>query len=211
VFTIDLLKGQGIPIKTMPGGMILVAMAFFVPALFTVVLAGNYIHGSIVISTQKNLLNDCESKIEQLSAGLEVKQTLDQEAGNIILFLQETADYLDYQIQWSPILKFLAANIPESLTMEQLKVSTVSVTKTVPKRNEPEKKTSVSIPKRTLSIILYGNEKAGSNEAALELQRVLQESEILASKIEDARIVSQKADKTKGVIYYGLHCIFKFE
>jgi Tfp pilus assembly protein PilN len=211
VFTIDLLKGQGIPIKTMPGGMILTTGAFFVPALFAVVIFGNYLHSSIIISTQKKQLNDYDAKIAQLSASLEAKRSLEQEVDGVILFMHETADCIDHQMRWSPVLEFLARNIPESLVLEQLKVITGKTTKTVSIRGEPERKTNIFIPTRTLSITLFGVEQAGSGEAVLKLQRALRTSAALASEIEDVWIVSQKAEKKKDGIYYELHCVFKSE
>jgi hypothetical protein len=211
VFTIDLLKGQGIPIKTMPGGMILVATAFFVPALFAIVTMGNYLHGAIILSSQKKQLSDYEAKIAQLNTGLKTKELLYREANSVSFFLQETADCLKRQMQWSPILEFLARNTPESLVLEQLEVTTTSITKVVPKRSEPDKKVTIVLPKRTLSIVLFGVEQAGNDDAVLELQRGLRTSAVLASKIEDVRIVSQRAEKKKSGIYYELHCVFKAE
>jgi len=211
VFTIDLLKKQGIPIKNMPGGMVLLATAFFVPAILTIIMIGNYVYSSMIFSTQKRMLKEYEDKIAQFSARLEIKQSLGEEADSIILSLRETADYIDHEMQWSPILIFLAKNIPESLTLEKLNVMTGLVTKMIPKRYDPERKVSISLPKRTLSITLSGTEQAGSDQAVHKLQQVLRASTILAPKIEDVRIVSQKAGEDNDVIFYELHCIFKIE
>lgn len=211
MFTIDLLKGQGIPIKTMPGGMILTATAFFVPALFAVGIIGNYLHGSIILSSQRKRLSNYEAKIVQLTTGLKTKQLLHQEANSVSLFLQETADCLERQMQWSPILEFLARNISESLVLEQLDVTTTSVAKVVPKRGEPDRKVTITLPKRTLSMVLFGIKQAGSDDAVLELQRRLRTSAAFGNKIEDVRILSQRAEKKKSGIYYELHCVFKAE
>jgi hypothetical protein len=211
VFTIDLLKGQGIPIKTMPGGMILAATAFFVPALFAIIIIGNYLHGSIILSSQKKQISDYKAKTAQLTAGLKTKELLDQEANNVSLFLQETADCLDRQMQWSPIMEFLARNISESLVLEELEVISTSVSKVVSKRSEPNRKVTIVLPKRTLSMVLFGVKQAGSDDAVLELQRRLRTSAAFSNKIEDVRIISQRAEKRKSGIYYELHCVFKAE
>ena len=53
MFTIDLLKGQGIPIKRRPWGVAIAALAFVVPILVAMVMFGFYISNGIVIRVTK--------------------------------------------------------------------------------------------------------------------------------------------------------------
>ena len=53
MFTIDLLKGQGIPIKSRPEGIVIAAVTLAVPIIIAVIIFSFYLNNSIVISIQR--------------------------------------------------------------------------------------------------------------------------------------------------------------
>ncbi len=52
MFTIDLLKGEGVPVKSGPGGITIAVVTLVVPIVIAIVMLGLYLSNIINISVQ---------------------------------------------------------------------------------------------------------------------------------------------------------------
>ena len=52
MFTIDLLKGQGIPIRSQPQGIVLGVIIIVVPLIMTVISLNSYLNSRVTIGVQ---------------------------------------------------------------------------------------------------------------------------------------------------------------
>lgn len=209
LLSIDLLKGQGIPIKSRPGGAALLAVTIAVPVIAAIIMVGNYIGDRIILMSQKRHLVKIEADISLLSSGVKFQEDVKKEISDLNTCLRETADLIKMQAQWSPILELIVQNIPENLVLSELSVRTESVQKEFPKTDDPSRSVTLSIPKRILMITLYGNMGHKSDEAALEFLRSLSASAALNSKIEDIRPIAQITDEENKKVRYSIECVFK--
>ena len=132
MFTIDLLKDHGVPIKSKPGGTFLVAVSFIVPVALTAVVLGNYLHDRIHIVHNRNATAKIEKEIEDLTSQLELRKSSIEQRDKINGCHNELADILRQYIQWTGVLKLLVENIHEKMALEKLEAMAVEKPVEVP-------------------------------------------------------------------------------
>jgi hypothetical protein len=212
MFTIDLLKGQGIPIKSGPWGLVIAAMAFVVPIFVAMVMLGFYLVDRIVISEKKQAIVNYERYINKLSDAVKLQESFEKEKNNINSCLSEALSSIGRHTQWSPILATVVENMPDSMVLTRIEVKQRSANKKVPKKEDPNKMADVSVPASTLQMSVSGRSQANNDKAVKDFKDRLRLSALLAPKLEDI-VVSQKTDTFEGqdVVSYEIDCIFKPE
>jgi len=212
MFTIDLLKGEGIPIKSRPEGTAVAATTFAVPILVAVVILGFYLSDKFVISVKKQEIVNYEKHINTLSDAVKLQKSFEEEKNNINGSLTEVSSSIGRYTQWSPVLATVVKNMPDSMILTRIEVKQHSVKRKVPKKDDPEKMVDISVPVKTLQMSVSGRPQADNDKAVKDFKDRLRSSASLASKLEDIR-VSQKSDTLEGqdVVSYEIDCIFKPE
>lgn len=212
MFTIDLLKGQGIPIRSGPWGLVIAAMAFAVPIFVAIVMLGFYLGDRIVISTKKQAIVNYEGYINKLSDAVKLQESFEKEKNNINSCLSEALSSAGKHTQWSPILATVVENMPDSMVLTRIEVKQRSANKKVPQKDDPNKMIDVGVPASTLQMSVSGRSQANNDKAVKDFKDRLRLSALLAPKLEDI-IVSQKSDTFEGqdVVSYEIDCIFKPE
>lgn len=210
MFTIDLLKGQGIPIKSKPGGIAVVAVTFAVPLIVTIVMLGFYLHSRVVISVRRQEIVNYEAKIGKLSDAVELHKSFEREKNVINSCLAEVASSIGKYSQWSPILMTLVRNMPSSVVLTKLEVKQGSVRRKVPKQGEPGKTVEKSVPAKVLHMSVSGSPQYNCDKAVRDFKDRLRFSDFLGPKLHDIR-VSQRFDTIgkQDLVSYDMVCIFK--
>lgn len=212
MFTIDLLKGQGIPIRSGPWGLVIAATAFAVPIFVAMVMLGFYLGDRIAISTKKQEIVNYEGYINKLSDAVKLQESFEKEKNNINSCLSEALSSAGKHTQWSPILATVVENMPDSMVLTRIEVKQRSANKKVPQKDDPNKMIDVGVPASTLQMSVSGRSQANNDKAVKDFKDRLRLSALLAPKLEDI-IVSQKSDTFEGqdVVSYEIDCIFKPE
>jgi len=212
MFTIDLLKGQGIPIKSRPKGIVIAVITLAVPIIIAIAILGLYLSNSIAMSIQKQGIINYETKIGGLSDAVELQKSFEKEKAVISSALSEVKSSIGRHTQWTPVLATLVENLPDSLVLTELRVKQNSVKIKVPKKDDPQKMVDISVPVRTLQMSVSGRPGDNCDEAVRDFKDRLRSSALLGPKLEDIR-VSQKFGTLEGrdVISYEIDCIFKPE
>ncbi|MHC4259098.1 MAG: hypothetical protein ACYSTF_01615 [Planctomycetota bacterium] len=210
MFSIDLLKGEGIPAKTRPEGVVMGVIALAVPILVAIAMIGIYLMNGITISIQKRNITQYAKQTEQLSETVEVHESLEREKGAINSSMSEVASSIGRHTQWSPVIATLVRNMPASLVLTKLEVEQKTTKKRVPSKADPDQMVPISIPKRTLRIKVCGSSKHDCDGAIKSLKDKLRLSSLLGPKLEAIR-VAQEHDILDGqpVISYTINCVFK--
>ena len=210
LFTIDLLKGQGIPIKSKPEGIVVAATAFVIPAVVAIVMLGWYLSTSASISIQKQKISSYEEKISELSKAVELYNSFEEEKRAVNNCLSEVSSSIKKHTQWSPVLAMLVKNMPDSLVLKELEVKRRSTKVKVPQKDNPQTMVDVSVPVETLHITVSGNPWNNSDEAVRLFRDRIRSSDLLREKLEDI-IVSQELNtpKSRDTVSYDIDCIFK--
>jgi len=209
MFTIDLLKGQGIPIKSRPGGAAFVAMIIAVPIIITMIMFGDYVRCNIMLNTQQRFFDNIETDIIKYSQARIFQENAKRWIEETNECLEEASDIISHQIQWSPVLEVLARNMPVKLVLSELSLRTEVDNREVPRRDDPSKKTTIPFPKRILTITFYGKLNSVSDRQALGFLKALSTSEFLNHKVEGIRMISQTADIKNNAMQYTIECVFK--
>ncbi len=79
MFTIDLLKGQGIPMKSSPGGIAIAAVAVAAPMTIAIIMFGFYLNDRTQVSTKEQEIVRCQAEIDKLSGTVELQDSFEKE------------------------------------------------------------------------------------------------------------------------------------
>jgi Tfp pilus assembly protein PilN len=212
MFTIDLLKGQGIPIKRKPWGAAIAALAFTVPILAAMAMVGLYFSNRIVINVVNQEIANYEKNIKALSDAVELQKKLETEKNDANSCLSEALSAISKHTQWSPVLITVVENMPDSMVLTRLEVKQGTINKKVPKKDNPQKTIDISIPVNTLNMSVSGGMQADSDKSVKDFKDRLRFSPLLSKKLEDI-VISQKTDTVEGkdVVSYDIDCVFKSE
>jgi hypothetical protein len=210
MFTIDLLNGQGIPRKTRPAGVVIVALTAVLPVLLAIGTFGFYLNNKIALSLKEREIVKTEAKIDEFSDALEEREALMEQKITYGVCLSEINSSIKTYDQWSPILTTVIENMPESVVLTSLEVKRDSVKKEVPDKDDPEDTKEVEVPFRILSIVVSGGAQSNCDEAVRDLEDRLRASDLLGPMLEDTR-VSRDSETIKGedVFSYEITCVFK--
>lgn len=210
MFTIDLLKGEGIPLKSRPEGIAIGALAFGVPIIVGIAMFGFYLSNSVVMSIQRQDITKYTEKTNKLSEAIKLQESLEKEKAAIGSSLAEVASSISRHTQWSPVLATLVRNMPNSMVLTKLEVKQRPVKKQIRSKEDPNKKVTISIPARTLQMNVSLSRQIDYDKAVKDFRDRLFYSSFLAPKLENIR-VSQGFDTLEGqdVVSYTLDCIFK--
>jgi len=211
MFTVDLLKGRGIPEKSGPVGITVAVMTFAVPVVLAIILFGAYLSNAVSISVKRKALAQYQKQIDNLSAVLQEGKNFEKQKKLMKDVLAEIAKSIDRHMQWSEILVDVVRKMPDSMVLTKLEVKQDTVKKRVAKKGEPDTKVTVTVPIRTLQISVGGRQGRNYDGAVRDFSRRLRESEILGPKLENIRVSKDSPDTRGGVdlITYQIDCIFK--
>ncbi len=210
MFTIDLLKGKGIPVRSGPEGTVITVASLAISVILAMVMFGYYLSNRIVISVQKQEIANYEANIDKLSAAVKLQESFEKEKSLISNCLLEISSSINKHTQWSPILVMLAQTMPDSLVLTKLEVKQGSVRKKIPQKDDPKKMLDISVPVRTLKMSVSGNPRFNCDKAIRDFKDSLCFSDFLGPKLDNVE-VSQKAEtlENQDVISYEIDCTFK--
>lgn len=210
MYAIDLLKGQGIPARSRPEGIVVIAITTLVPVIVAIAMVGVYLSNKVIINVQKQEVAGFERKIDNLSEAMGIYKSYSQKKGRIQQCLTEASNVIGRRSQWSDILVAIVENMPESLVLKRLSLKQSTTRVKVPDKDNPDTKVEMTVPFRTLSMSLDGPAGKQTDKAVKEFREKLRSSSVLSSKVEDMP-VSQEVDFVgdKEMITYELKCIFR--
>ena len=210
VFTIDLLKGGGVPFKSGPAGVVLAVITAAVPVVIAITLGGLYLNNKVVMSLKAGEISSLETKVDELSDVIERQRALEREKFHYNVCLSEIKSTIGKFNQWSPVLTTLVENMPRSVILTELEVDQNIVKKKVPDKDKPGKMIEVDAPVTTMRVMVSDSSRTDSDQAVKEFRDYLFSSSILGPKLEKADV--SKESGTQGgqdVVYYVINCVFK--
>jgi len=210
MFTIDLLKGQGIPMKSSPAGIAIAAVTVAAPMTIAIIMFGFYLNNRTHVSIKEQEIVRCQAEIDKLSGAVELQDSLEKEKIVYGNYLSEVKSSISRYIQWSPVLVTLVENMPDSVMLTGLEVKQQSVRKKVPKKDNPQEMIEKNIPVRILQMTVSGSPQHDCDKAVRDFRNHLRSSAFLGPKLENIA-VSQESETLEGrdVASYEIECVFK--
>ncbi|MHC4616585.1 MAG: hypothetical protein ACYTEQ_02395 [Planctomycetota bacterium] len=210
MFTIDLLKGEGIPEKSGPERVVVASAAFAVPVIVAIIMFSFYLSDSIAISVRSREIANYERKTKDLSHALEMKEAFEREKSAIRDCLSEVSSSVGWHTQWTPVLTAVVESMPDSMVLTRLEVDRLSVRRKVPKKDDPEKMVDATVPVTTLRISVSGRPDHDYEKAVRDFRDRLRFSNVIGPKIQNIRIARDVGELDgQEVVSYELNCIFK--
>jgi Tfp pilus assembly protein PilN len=210
MFTIDLLNGQAIPLKSKPGSLAIIAVTVVIPIAVAMGMVGFYMQNKIVVSIKKQEVNKCQAEIDKLSDAVGLQKALEQKKTAYIGYLSEVKSSIKRHTQWSPVLTTLMENIPDSVVLTSLAVNQSSVKRQAPKKDDPDQIVEIDVPVKILRLIVSGGPQSNCDEAVRDFRDRIRDSAFLGPKLENIG-VSQKTEtiESQNVVSYEISCVFK--
>ena len=211
MFTIDLLKGQGIPRRSRPEYIAVFGVVCAVPVIIAIVLLGLYLSNGVAISLMKGKIVDYSEQLSGLADAVEFQKSFEKNKKKLNEELSEALDSAGLYSQWSDVVAMLADNIPDSLVMTRLELKRRFVKIKVPDKKNPKVILSATVPARTLSINVSGSPYSNIDKTVRDFKdRLWSLIPKAALELDEIR-VSQEGDKLEeyDVVSYNIDCIFK--
>jgi len=210
MYRIDLLKGEGIPIRSRPGGTVLACLIVVVPLLVGLAMTNLYLDGQVVLSIQRQQLGRLTVGIETLSQVMKRKEQLEEDKTRAVARLSDIRAALDGYTQWSPALAAVVESLSGTLILTRLEARRDIVRRKVPARDDPTKKIDVSVPARTLKLCVAGPQEATAAQAVRSLQESLRSSPVIGPALDTITVSQNTAllDSQEAVLYE-LECVLK--
>lgn len=210
MFTIDLLKGKGLPAKRGPKDIVITSATFAVPVVTAIVIIGLYISNSIIISIRRQEISRQKADIQKLSAVIKTQKSLDREKNDIDNCISEAKPALGRHTQWSGVLQELVENMPNMVILTELEVKQTFIKSKKPKTDDPKVMVDITVPARTLHMSVHCASQSDCGEAIRMFRNHLYYSKLLGPRIEDI-YVSQKSTRVndRPFVSYEIDCIFK--
>jgi len=210
MFKIDLLKGQGLPLKSSPGGIAIVAVTISVPLWILIMMFGFHVDDKTYMSIREQEIGRYQSGIDKLSDAVKQHKSLEKDKVLYDACLAEVKSSIGKYVQWSPVLVTLVENMPNSVMLTELEVRQDSVRRKVPKPDNPQEMIESSVPFNILHMSISGGPQYDCNKEVRDFQDRLQTSAFLGPKLENI-VVSRESETLKGqdVASYEIDCVFK--
>ncbi len=210
MFNIDLLKGQGLPVKTKPQGIAIFVATFAVPALVAILLGGYYVRNQVLVSVQKQKIISFENQTQKLADALKIKESFEKDKNAVNTCMTDVSEFLRGHFQWTPVLVTLVENLPDSVVLTNLEIKKSSIKRKIAK-GETVKKGDVAIPVRTLKMRVSAPPSYNSELEVRAFRDKLRASKVLGPKLDDIVIASQGHDTLDGrdVVSFDIDCVFK--
>jgi len=210
MFTIDLLKGQGVPMKSSPEGIAIVAATVIVPFIVAIVMFGFYLHDKTTALIKKQEIARYQAEIDSLSGAVQMLKSLEKAKSLYGDCLSEVKSSISRYIQWSPVLVTMVENMPNSVVLTELEVMQNSVRKKVPQKGNPQQMIEANVPVRVLRMSVSGSPQYNCDKAVSDFRGSLLSSAFLGPKLENI-VFSRESKTLKGrdITSYEIDCIFK--
>jgi hypothetical protein len=208
MFTIDLLKGRGIPPRTGPGGLLIIMVTAVIPVAMAILFYGLYHDSKVVTRIKQNDVLKLEADIAELAGSLKVKRDLERKKLFYNTCLSEVKSSISKFNQWSPVLAILLEEMPSSVQLKNLEVEHEKVRKNPSGIPDPLKPNDITVTKLVLNI--SNREQGDYSEQVKDFRNRLYASSALGSKLENITF-SREANQNNGIetISYKIECLFK--
>ncbi len=210
MFTIDLLKGQAIPIKSKPGGIAVMAGAIAIPVVTVILLVNSYLTGSVALAVGKQQIVSYSNQTEKLTDAVAMQKLFAEEKNAQYGCLSAVSANIGRHMQWTPILVTVVESMPDTMVITALEVKRESVRIPIPKKDDPTKMVDTSVIVKKMLISVTGDRSKNHNESVKRFCELMRNSEVLGPMI-DKISVNQKNKKNKGKeeLSYEIDCVFK--
>ena len=193
---IDLLKGQGIPAKTTSAGIFVLVVMVIAPILAAAGTIDWYLRTKTEMGVMQRQIDNAQKTIAENAADIKLQNSRQREIALLNGKLMEVSRCLGTFLQWTPVIKTLAQEMPGPMIISDLKAQSSGGQRRIRTDNDPNQPLTIPAPERTLVMNIQGVRPGSFNRMVENYQKSLSESPVLQPKLKE--IVPAKETSTAG-------------
>jgi len=210
MFSIDLLKGKGLPQKLDIKKSALKVVPILIPLLAVGVFAASYQKDASALRAQRKTLLSNQQQIEQYTQDVLEYNKIDTRIKGLEKCLQDISKALSYRIQVSDLLMELVEVLPESIFMYEMSMNRNAVNEKIQQDNSAEVKQRLVV-RRQLKLVLCGYEAEKSDIAVQDYVSELGKSPLMKGLFVEIKPSARQQGEVDGrpAIYYEIDCVLR--
>lgn len=210
MFSIDLLKGKGLPRKVDLTRSALKVLPILVPVLAVAAFASAYQHDRAALQSQQQTLRSNQQQLEGYAADVAEYDAINQRITRMKRCLKDISKSLSYRVQVSEVFAELVQLLPKNIFVYEMELDRNSVRKKIQQTDSDEVK-QVLVVHRTLSLVLCGYDSDQSDAAVQDYVNTLKQSPLLAEMFTEIKPPARQQGEVDGrtAIYYEIECILR--
>lgn len=210
MYTIDLLKSNGLPARSNIKNAVAVGFLFSIPMVMFVMMTGSYAQSKMLLNSHGQTLGQYENRFGNLKSYMVTEELIWQRYNILNESLHEVKDILNNNVQWTPSLVTIERLLPPALAIGRMEIKIKTFQKTVPQKKDPDVAINVTRYKRILTIYLHSSSKINSDDLVTKFKNDLTNTPLLKSRVRDITISSRKPEKINGIdmMSYEMNCTF---
>jgi hypothetical protein len=210
MFSIDLLKGNGLPQKLNVKKSAMKVVPILIPLLAMGVFAASYQRDKTALQTQRQTLISNQQQIGQYTKDVIEYNKIGTRIKGMEKCLNDISMALSYRIQVSDILMGLVQALPESIFIYEIKMDRNAVYEKSQQDDSAEAKQRLVI-RRQLKLTLCGYDAAQSDVAVQDYVNELEKSPLLSKIFLEIKPSARQQGEVDGrpAIYYEIDCVLQ--
>jgi hypothetical protein len=206
MFEIDLLNGQGLPVKSQPWAVALVAAPFLIPLVAIVVLISSYVTDGMEIRSKQEQTVKMDVKLAEMTTARAERDMSQAQIVAAAKSSQEIALSVKGRMQWSDVVSEISNHRPGDLVLYKISANREKVTT---KPDESGK--TMSSYKFKMMMGAYADIGSTGGASVRQFIDSVKSSTVLGPRIESIKPISNQSGTFQGrnVAVYDIECIFK--
>ncbi|MHC5083049.1 MAG: hypothetical protein ACYTET_03820 [Planctomycetota bacterium] len=209
MFSIDLLKGKGLPRQSDLKGTLLKAVPLIIPLIAVAALAASYQQDYVKLKSQQTQLKQNQSQIQLNQPAMKQYSQINRQISDHRKVLKDVAKAMSYRIQVTDLLVEMVGILPVDIVVSEMNFGRQTRTEKV-KNEETGQEVKFLVIDRVLTLVLCRANQADGNQAVQEYMEQLNSSERLSEFFDDFRLAARRQGQIdeESVTYYEIECVF---
>lgn len=210
MFSIDLLKGKGLPEKVDFKRSALKALPILIPVLAVTLFASAYQQDKTQLRHQRQTLESNQKEIERHAEDIAEYNKLNSAIKGMEKCLGDISKSMDYRIQVSGLLVELVQILPESIFIYEMKLDRTAVREKF-QLADSDQVIQKLIVRRHLKLVLCGFDPERSDGGVQDYVNALKQSTLLTEIFTEIKPPTRQQGQVDGrdAIYYEIECVLR--
>jgi hypothetical protein len=210
MFSIDLLKGKGRPVKSDPKRAMLKVVPFLVPVIAMVAWAASYQQDCADIQAKKASIQKNQVIIDDAKQAVETYRRMSTQMTAVNKTLETITEGLSYRIQVTDLLVELVQTLPDETFIDEIRLDRVASMQKPSKQEGKDAKSHLLI-QRKLKLTLCGFDPVQSDQQVRDYVSRLKASKVLADIFTDVKPAARRQGivNQRPATFYEIECTIR--
>ena len=210
MFSIDLLKGKGLPEKADLKRSALKVLPILIPVLAITVFASAYQHGRESLRDQQQVLKSNQQQFEIYAEDVAEYKKIDSKIKGMKKCLNDISKAMAYRVQVSEVFVELVQVLPENIFVYEMKMDRNSVQEKIQQPDSGQVKQRLVV-RRKLNLVLCGYDEDKSDAAVQEYINTRKQSPLMTEGFTEMKPSARQQGEVDGraAIYYEIECVLR--